>query len=220
MVEVSTSILNLYDKQLQEVVLNLEIGKTDYIHIDVMDGKFVENDTYKKMLESCTTIKGISNIPLDVHLMCEDIKSSIEDFSFVNPNMITFHYESCKDSKEVKECIDLIKENNARIGIAIKPDTKIEEIYEFMPYIHAVLVMTVEPGKGGQTYLSDMTNKIEKLKAYIDEKNLEIDISADGGINLATFKKVKEAGANIFVAGSSILIAKDFGEIIREFKNS
>ncbi len=218
MVEVSTSILTVEKGEESKTFFELEAGKTDYFHIDVMDGKFVEKDTYEKMLEYASYIRRISNLPLDVHLMVEDIKSAIEDFIAVEPNIITFHLEACKSKEEVKEIIDYIKQNNCKVGIAIKPETNIEEVYEYLPYIHMCLVMTVEPGKGGQTYLKDMTEKINKLKKYIVQNNLENDIEVDGGINLRTAPEVKKAGANVLVAGTAILMANNYGEIIKELK--
>ncbi len=218
MVEISTSILSVLKGQEAKTFFALEKAKTDYFHIDVMDGKFVEKNTYKKMFEYASYIKRISNVPLDVHLMVEDVRSAIDDFSALEPNIITFHYEACKDDEEVREFINLIKEYNARVGISVKPDTDIEKIYEFLPYIHNVLIMTVEPGKGGQTLLTDMLEKIKKLKEYIEKENLEVDIEADGGINLTTAPKVKEAGANILVSGTAIIIAKDYKAIIDELK--
>ena len=218
MVEVSTSILTVEKGEESKTFFELEAGKTDYFHIDVMDGKFVEKDTYEKMLEYASYIRRISNLPLDVHLMVEDIKSAIEDFIAVEPNIITFHLEACKSKEEVKEIIDYIKQNNFKVGIAIKPETNIEEVYEYLPYIHMCLVMTVEPGKGGQTYLKDMTEKINKLKKYIVQNNLENDIEVDGGINLRTAPEVKKAGANVLVAGTAILMANNYGEIIKELK--
>ncbi len=218
MVEVSTSILSVKKGEESETFFKLEKAKTDYFHIDVMDGKFVENDTYKKMLEYSSYIRRISNLPLDVHLMVEDIKTAIYDFSSIDPNIITFHIEACKNKEEAYELIKLIKQNNCKVGISIKPDTDIEKIYEFLPFIHMVLVMTVEPGKGGQTLLSDMLNKISKLKEYVDKNNIEVDIEADGGINLKNCDKVKEAGANILVAGTAIISAVDYKVIIDELK--
>lgn len=218
MVEISTSILSVKKGEESKTFFGLEKGKTDYFHIDVMDGKFVEKDTYKKMLEYASYIKRISNLPLDVHLMVENIDEAIEDFLSVEPNIITFHYEACKDKEEVMKYIKKIKDNNCKIGLSIKPDTNVEEIYEFLPYIHMCLIMTVEPGKGGQTLLTDMVDKIAKLKKYIDENNIELDIEADGGINLKTARAVKEAGANILVSGTAILIAKDYKDIIDELR--
>ena len=218
MVEVSTSILSVKKQEESKTFFALEVAKTDYFHIDVMDGKFVEKDTYEKMLEYSSYIKRISNLPLDVHLMVKDIKPAIDDFLAVEPNIITFHLEACKSKEEVYEMINYIKQNNAKVGISIKPNTKIEEIYEFLPYIHVCLVMTVEPGKGGQTLLSDMIEKISTLKEYTKKNNIDIDIEADGGINLVTAPEVKKAGANILVSGTAILIANDFKTIIDELK--
>lgn len=218
MVEISTSILSVIKGEESKTFFGLEKAKTDYFHIDVMDGKFVEKNTYNKMLEYSAYIKRISNLPLDVHLMVEDINEAINDFIAVEPNIITFHYEACKNKEEVMKYINKIKENNCKVGLSIKPETNIEEIFEFLPYIHMCLVMTVEPGKGGQTLLTDMVDKISKLKKYIDENKIEIDIEADGGINLKTADAVKEAGANILVSGTAILIAKDYKTIIDELR--
>ena len=218
MVEVSTSILSVKKGEESATFFELEAAKIDYFHIDVMDGKFVEKNTYEKMLESASYIKRISNLPLDIHLMVEDVKTAINDFIAVEPNIITFHYEACKDKQEVYDLIKYIKENNCKVGIAVKPNTKVEEIFEFLPYIHMCLIMTVEPGKGGQTLITDMVEKIEKLKEYVDNNNIEIDIEADGGINLKTAPIIKEAGANILVSGTAIVMAKDFKPIIEELK--
>ena len=218
MIEVSTSILTVEKGKEAETFFALEKSKTDYFHIDVMDGKFVEKDTYQDMLEYSSYIKRISNLPMDVHLMVTDIKKAIEDFSAVEPNIITFHLEACKNKEEVMEMINFIKEQGSRVGIAIKPETKVEEVYEYLPYIHMCLIMTVEPGKGGQTLITDMISKIAELKTHIDKKHLEIDIEVDGGINLKTAERVKDAGANILVAGTAILAASDYKVIIDELK--
>ncbi len=218
MIEVSTSILSVKKGKEAETFFALEKSKTDYIHIDVMDGKFVEKDNKQIMLEYSNYIKRTLNTQLDVHLMVKDVKEAVEEFSAVEPNIITFHLEACKDKQEVMECIKLIKEFGSRVGIAIKPETKIEDIYEYLPYIHMCLIMTVEPGKGGQTLISEMVEKVSKLKSYIDKNNMEIDIQVDGGINLKTAPKVKEAGANILVSGVAILMASNYKVIIDELK--
>ena len=184
-----------------------------------MDGKFVKQDTYQKMIQYSNYIKRISNLPLDVHLMVEDVETGIEVFSADEPNIITFHLEACKTKEDVIKNINLIKEKGSRVGIAIKPETPIEEIYQYLPYIHMCLIMTVEPGKGGQTLITDMIKKISTLKNYIEKNNLEIDIEVDGGINLKTAPRVKSAGANILVAGTAILMASDYKVIIDELKN-
>lgn len=218
MVEISTSILSVKKGEESKTFFALEKAKTDYFHIDVMDGKFVEKNTYLKMLEYASYIKRISNLPLDIHLMVEDINTAIDDFASVEPNIITFHYEACKNKEEVMEVIRKIKNNNCKVGISVKPETDIKEIYEFLPYVHMCLVMTVEPGKGGQTLLKDMVNKIAELKEYIQKNNLEVDIEADGGINLTTAEAVKKAGANILVSGTAILMAKDYKVIIDDLR--
>ena len=218
MVEISTSILSVEKGKESETFFALEKAKTDYFHIDVMDGKFVQKDTYKDMLEYSSYIRRISNLPMDIHLMVEDVETGIEVFSAVEPNIITFHLEACKDKEEVMKHIQHIKEKGSRVGIAIKPETKIEEVYEYLPYVHMCLIMTVEPGKGGQTLITDMLAKISELKTYIEKKNLEVDIEVDGGINLKTAPRVKKAGANILVAGTAILIATNYKEIIDELR--
>ena len=218
MIEVSTSILTVEKGKEAETFFALEKSKTDYFHIDVMDGKFVEKDTYQNMLEYSSYIRRISNLPIDIHLMVEDVETGIEVFSAVEPNIITFHIEACKNKEEIMKNVNLIKEKGSRVGIAIKPETPIEEVYEYLPYIHMCLVMTVEPGKGGQTLITDMLAKISELKSYIERKNLEIDIEVDGGINLKTAQRVKDAGANILVAGTAILMASDYKVIIDELK--
>ena len=193
MVEISTSILSVKEEESIKKFYDLEVAHTDYFHIDVMDGKFVANNTSQLMNEYVNQIKQISNIPLDVHLMVSNVREYLEEYIPVNPNIITFHYEAVKNSEEIMSLINYIKENNIKVGLSVKPDTKIEEIYEFLPYIHMVLVMTVEPGKGGQKLIEETLNKIKQLKQYIQKNNIELDIEADGGINLETIKKVKEA---------------------------
>ena len=218
MIEVSTSILNVEKGKEAETFLALEKSKTDYFHTDVMDGEFVEKNTYQNMLEYSSYIRRISNLPMDIHLMVKDIKTGIEAFSAMEPNIITFHLEACKNKEEVMRNINLIKEKGSRVGIAVKPETVIESVYEYLPYIHMCLVMTVEPGKGGQTLITDMLSKISELKTYIEKKNIEIDIEVDGGINLKTAQRVKDAGANVLVAGTAILMASDYKVIIDELK--
>ena len=218
MVEVSTSILSVKKGEESATFFELEAAKTDYFHIDVMDGNFVEKNTYAKMLGYAEYIKRISNLPQDVHLMVKDVRTAVDDFLAVEPNIITFHYEACKDREEVHKMIKYIKDNHCKVGLAIKPNTKVEEIYEFLSYIHTCLIMTVEPGKGGQKLIESTVEKVRELKKYITEKNIEIDIEVDGVINLRTAPKVKDAGANILVSGSAILMANNFKTIIDELK--
>lgn len=218
MVEVSTSILTVKKENILGTIYNLETAKTDYYHIDVMDGKFVENNTNEIMQEYANSIKQISNLPLDVHLMVEDVKAYVDTYLPFEPNIITFHLEACKNKEEVLEVINYIKSNNVKVGIAIKPDTKIEEIYEYLPLVHLVLVMTVEPGKGGQKLIPETIQKVEKIKEYIENNNIDIDVEVDGGINLENKEELKKAGANILVIGSCIINSNDYKERIETIK--
>ena len=218
MVEISASILTVEKGREAETFLTLEKSKIDYFHIDVMDGKFVMKDTYHEMVEYSSYLKRISNLPMDIHLMVEDVKTAIEVFSTVEPNIITFHLEACKDKEQVMENIKLIKERGARVGIAVKPETNIEEVYEYLPYIHTCLVMTVEPGKGGQKLIPETIQKVEKIKEYIENNNIDIDVEVDGGINLENKEELKKAGANILVIGSCIINSNDYKERIETIK--
>lgn len=218
MVEVSTSILTVKKENILGTIYNLETAKTDYYHIDVMDGKFVENNTNEIMQEYANSIKQISNLPLDVHLMVEDVKAYVDAYLPFEPNIITFHLEACKNKEEVLEVINYIKSNNVKVGIAIKPDTKIEEIYEYLLLVHLVLVMTVEPGKGGQKLIPETIQKVEKIKEYIENNNIDIDVEVDGGINLENKEELKKAGANILVIGSCIINSNDYKERIETIK--
>lgn len=218
MAEISTSILSVEEENSIKTFYNLEEAKTDYFHIDVMDGEFVENNTYKKMLKFCANIKQISNLPLDVHLMVKDIKKYIEDYTNFEPSIITFHIEEMKTKDQTMELIKLIRENGIKPAIAISPDTPVESILEYLPYIHMVLVMTVIPGKGGQKLIPDTIVKIKKIKEYIEQNNLDTYIEADGGINEENAKMLKEAGVDIIVAGSSIINSKNYKETINNLK--
>ncbi len=218
MVEISTSILSIEKEKATRTFYDLETAHTDYIHIDVMDGKFVQNNTHELMKEYANTIKQISNIPLDIHLMTYNVKDYIEQYIDLEPNIITFHIESVESKEEAYEIIKFIKENNAKVGISIKPNTKVEQIYEFLPYIHMILVMTVEPGLGGQKLIPETLEKVKKLKEYIEENNLEIDIEVDGGMNVETAEMAKGVGANILVSGSYIIKSEDYKKTISELK--
>ena len=218
MVEVSTSLLGAKREKIIDTIYDLEKAKTNYFHIDVMDGEFVKNNTHDLMLEYCEYLDHISKVPLDVHLMVKDVKNYIDSYLIFNPNIITFHYEACIDKAEVMELIKYVKEKGRRVGISIKPDTKLEDIYEFLPYVHLVLIMTVEPGEGGQELIPSTTKKIEKLNKYREEQKLDFDIEADGGINVENANKLTEAGTDIIVAGTAILSSKDYAETIRKLK--
>ena len=218
MLEISASILDVKEEESAKTFYNLEVAKTDYFHIDVMDGKFVEKNTVDKMNKYTNILKQITILPLDVHLMVEDVETYVKLYSAIEPNIITFHLEACKDKEEVHKIIKLIRENNCKVGIAIKPTTDIKDIYEFLPYINTVLVMTVEPGKGGQSLISETLRKIKILKEYLNQNNLDTYIEADGGINIETIEEVKDAGVDIAVVGNGILKTENYEETIKKLK--
>lgn len=218
MVDISTSLLSVKKEKIIDTVYKLEDANTNYFHIDVMDGEFVENDTHDIMLEYCEYLDNITKIPLDIHLMVKDVKNFVDSYLIFNPNIITFHYEACKNKEEVMNLINYIKEKGRRVGISVKPETDVKEILEFLPYVHVVLVMTVEPGKGGQELISSTIEKIKELNSYREEHNLDYEIEADGGIKVENSDKIVDAGADILVAGTAIINSKDYAETIKKLK--
>ena len=208
--KISASILSIEKENATQKFYNLEVANIDYFHIDVMDGKFVKRNTSELMKDYAMTIKHISQTPLDVHLMVEDLEYYINEYLDLKPQYITFHYEANMDKKEIFKRINLIKENGVRAGISIKPNTDVEEILEFLPYISLVLVMSVEPGEGGQEFILTTVNKIKKIREYIDENNLETDIEVDGGINNETASLIEKAGADIAVVGTYLVNSENY----------
>lgn len=169
----------------------------DFVHVDVMDGKFVDNKTY-----SIGEILKLSNYmkkPMDVHLMVNNPKKYIEKLALLNVEYITFHYESVKN---VEDVIDLIHNCGLKVGISIKPSTNASEIINYLDKLDLVLVMSVEPGKSGQSFMNSVLYKIESLKKVIDEKGYKTVISVDGGINEETARLVKDKGADMVVSAS------------------
>ena len=169
----------------------------DFVHVDVMDGKFVDNKTY-----SIGEILKLSNYmkkPMDVHLMVNNPKKYIEKLALLNVEYITFHYESVKN---VEDVIDLIHNCGLKAGISIKPSTNASEIINYLDRLDLVLVMSVEPGRSGQSFMSSVLYKIESLKKVIDEKGYKTVISVDGGINEETARLVKDKGADMVVSAS------------------
>ena len=212
--EISTSILTVKKEDATQTFYNIEVAKTDYFHIDVMDGKFVEKNTLDFMRESAQTIKHISNTPLDIHLMVEDPEKHINDFIALNPGFITVHAESSK----YKETINKIRQAGIKAGISLKPDTSIDKIKDILPFVNLVLVMTVEPGLGGQKIILETIEKVKKLFEYREKNDFNYYIEVDGGINLETIDIVKEAGADIAVCGSAIINSDNMLNTIKQLK--
>ena len=216
--EVSTSLLSVKKEDIIQTIYNLEVAKTDYFHIDVMDGRFVENDTSETMRIYCEYLNQITNVPIDIHLMVTNVKEYIDSYSIFNPNIISFHYEACKDKEEVNKYINQIKDRECKVGLAIKPNTKVDDILEFLPKINLLLIMSVEPGKGGQEFIASTLEKIKYAKEKIDELGLDTEIEVDGGINIENAKDIEEAGATIAVSGTAIINSKDYSYTIGKMK--
>lgn len=214
MSDVSVSILSVDKENATHTFYNLETARPEYFHIDVMDGKFVENNNLELMKDYATTISHISNIPLDVHLMVENVEEIMDEYMDLLPDRITFHIEAISDSERIFNIIDELKSNGIKIGIAIKPNTKIEEIKPYLNYIHQVLVMTVEPGKGGQKLISETLEKIKELRSFVDDNGIDIDIEADGGINKETADDVRNAGTDVLVSGAFIINSENQREAV------
>ena len=208
--EISTSILSV-KTDLKEAIDKLNKVDTDYLHIDIMDGNFVSNTTWhaSSLVDSLKD----NTKPLDVHLMVSDVISYVEEFSRLNPSFITFHLEATDDINKV---INYIKARDIKVGLAIKPNTKIEELYPFLPYIDLVLVMSVEPGYGGQPFIMSTIDKVNKLYDYRKEVGLDYLIEVDGGITDKTIKLVYNV--DIAVSGSFIT-NNDYQESINKLKS-
>lgn len=218
MVEIATSLLSIEKENSIKTIYDLEVSGTNYFHIDVMDGKFVKNNTTDIMREYTEYIKQVANTPIDVHLMVEDVEAYSKAYIDMGVNSITFHIEALKNETEVLKMISYIKQNNVKVGLTLKPQTPIEKIYSYVPYIHRVLVMSVEPGEGGQKFIPVTIEKIQKLNKFVYENGYDIDIEVDGGINDKTARGVIEAGANILVAGSYITNSENYKEAIEKLK--
>lgn len=218
MVELSASILSVEKEKAIKIFYNLEEAKIDYFHIDVMDGKFVKQDTSILMKEYTEYLKQITNLPLDVHLMVEDVKSYLISYSALEPSNITFHLEAGKNKEEIMEWINYIKQEGIKVGISIKPDTKVEEIKPYLQYINLCLVMSVEPGYGGQEFIEAVIPKIQELNRYREEQSLDYIIEVDGGINQETVAKVKDAGADIITVGSYLVKSENYKETVKNLK--
>ncbi len=209
MVKISPSILSSdYGKLALELKRMQDCG-ADMLHIDVMDGHFVPNLTLGAPIVKC--IRKASSLPFDVHLMISDPYRYIPDFASAGADIITFHYESDSD---VDATVDLIHSLGKKAGLAVKPKTDISVVYPYLDRLDMVLVMTVEPGFGGQSFMQDMMPKV----ADIRQRKPEIDIQVDGGINADTISVAARAGANVFVSGNAIFSSPDAEATIRDFK--
>ena len=219
MSEISASILSVKKENAIKTFYNLETAKVNYFHIDVMDGKFVESNTIRDMKDYSLTISHITNLGLDVHLMVKNVDEFIDEYLNINPEYITFHIEAVGGGKDnIEKIIKKIKDGGSKVGIAISPNTSIDTIKPFLKYIHMILIMTVEPGKGGQKLIPKTLTKVKELKKYMRENNLDFNIEVDGGINDITADEAVKAGADILVVGSYLIKSKDYASVVRKLK--
>jgi len=195
--KLSPSMLSIDFGKVAEQLKLVEDAGTQYIHLDVMDGIFVPNISFG--IPVIKSIRKHSNMVFDAHLMIVEPEKYVEEFRKAGADIINFHVEATKYPAEV---IQQIKATGAKAGITINPRTPVEVVYPFLKDVDMVLVMTVQPGFGGQKYMDECTEKIQELRELIDKENLNVDIEVDGGINEGTIETVMKAGANIFVAGS------------------
>lgn len=208
--KIAASFLDIKEPKCEELT-KLDSLDVDYIHLDVMDGIFVDNKTYT--YEEFYDITRLTTKPKDIHLMVSDVKRYIDEFSKMKPEFFTFHYEAVS---EVSSVINYIKDLGIKVGMSIKPSTDVYEIAKYLPYLDLVLVMSVEPGKGGQVFIEESIKKIEQLYNLRREENYNYKIEVDGGINDTTIKKCYKA--DICVVGSFIT-KQDYEEAIRKLRD-
>lgn len=213
--KIAPSILSADFAKLGEEIKDVEKGGADYIHIDVMDGHFVPNITIGPLIVEA--IKPITSLPLDVHLMIENPDNYIRAFAEAGADYITVHQEACV---HLHRTIQLIKDYHVKAGVVLNPATPAEMIKDILPDIDLVLLMTVNPGFGGQKFINSVVPKIEQIAKWREEMDLSFEIEIDGGVNAGTAKKCTDAGADILVAGSAVFNQEDRKQAIKDIKNS
>lgn len=204
---VSASVLSADMLRLGEEIKKLEQNGIEMLHFDVMDGLFVNNITFG--LPVLEKMRKETNLILDVHLMIADPIKYVNRFAKSGADIISFHLESQSDTMQT---IKAIRESGAKVALAIKPATPADAVFEYLPYLDMVLVMTVEPGFGGQSFMPDCAEKVKIIRDEITKSGLDIDIQVDGGINAETSVIVKKAGANVLVSGSYLFKAENMKE--------
>lgn len=204
MIKIAPSILAADFSKLGEEVKDVEAAGADYIHIDVMDGHFVPNITMGPLIVEA--VRKVTDLPLDVHLMIENPEKYIEPFIIAGADIITVHIEA---DLHIHRTIQEIKRLGAKAGVVINPGTSIQAIKSILADVDMVLIMTVNPGFGGQSFIPSTLGKIKELRTMIEQQSLHIEIEVDGGVNDETARLVAKAGANVLVAGSYVFNSKD-----------
>lgn len=211
--KIAPSLLSCDFSKMGEEIIRMDKAGADYMHLDVMDGCFVPNISFGAPV--IKAVRGLTKVPFDVHLMIRDPLFYIDDFASAGADIITFHTESDSD---IDKTIEKIKEKGVLPGLVIKPKTPAQAVFPYLDKIHMVLVMTVEPGFGGQSFMEDMMPKIAAIKAEIKRRGLSVLVEADGGINEVTIAKAAAAGTDIAVSGTGVFKAQDSAQAIRTLK--
>ena len=203
------------ESEIKKIYMN---GKgCKYLHLDVMDGVFVKNISFG--IPVIASIRKVCDIFFDAHLMIVNPIRYIREFALAGSDSITFHYEACDNSREISETIDLIKSYDKKCAISIKPDTPVDVLPPYLDKLDMVLVMSVEPGFGGQPFINKCMDKIRELNKIRSENNYNFIIEVDGGVNFENAKEIKDSGADIIVAGSSVFKSDNVRETIERYMN-
>lgn len=210
---VAPSILSADFTRLGDEIKAVDNGGADWIHIDVMDGQFVPNISYGPIIVEAA--KKITSLPLDVHLMIVTPDNRIPDFVKAGADLVSVHAEACP---HLNRTLQLIKESGVKAGVALNPATSLSTIEWSLDYLDFVLIMSVNPGFGGQKFIKSSIQKIASLKKMIDDRGLDIRIQVDGGVNRSTINEISSAGADVFVAGSAVFGTANYAETITELK--
>ena len=212
---IAPSILSADFTRLGEEITGVAKGGADVIHIDVMDGHFVPNITIGPLVVKA--VRTITDLPLDVHLMIENADAYLEDFAKAGADWITVHVET---GYHLHRTIHRIKELGKKAGAVLNPATPLSSLTEILPDLDLVMLMTVNPGFGGQSFIESSLAKIRQLKKMIDDRGLRVAIEVDGGVSPKTIGPIAAAGANIFVAGSAVFGKDDYAKVIAELKGA